>query len=127
MPSIAIVVLTLAIQASAQSGEHYKWEIYGGYLSGQNQFSARQDNVTFAGTTQNITLCTPTADANFGANFEKLLCNRNTFHGQVTFDLLLQIQAIVALTALKARGELIFIERVPTGSTPYYTSAAGLP
>lgn len=77
----AIMVLTLAVQTSAQKTDEHKWEVYGGYLNGQNRYSAGEDDVTFAGATQKITLCTPTADANFGANFEKLLCNRNTFHG----------------------------------------------
>ena len=79
--TIVIVVLTLSAQASAQKEDYHKWEVYGGYLNGQNRFSAKKDEVTFGGATQNIILCTPTADANFGANFEKLLCNRNTFHG----------------------------------------------
>lgn len=79
--TIAIVVLALSAQASAQKGDYHKWEVYGGYLNGQNRFTAKEDDVTFGGATQNIALCTPTADANFGANFEKLLCNRNTFHG----------------------------------------------
>jgi len=78
--TIAIVGLALAAQASAQKADH-KWEVYGGYLNGQNHYSAGEDDVTFGGATQNIPLCTPTADANFGTNFEKLLCNRNTFHG----------------------------------------------
>ena len=79
--TIVIVVLALSAQASAQKEDYHKWEVYGGYLNGQNRFGAKADEVTFGGTTQKITLCTPTADANFGANFEKLLCNRSTFHG----------------------------------------------
>lgn len=77
-----IVILTLASQSAAQqTADYHKWEFYGGYLHGRNVYTAKEDDVTFGGATQNITLCTPDADANFGANFEKLLCDRNTFHG----------------------------------------------
>jgi opacity protein-like surface antigen len=79
---VVIALLALATQSAAQqTADYHKWEFYAGYLNGKNVFTAKQDVVTFGGTTQNITLCTPAADANFGANFEKLLCDRNTFHG----------------------------------------------
>jgi opacity protein-like surface antigen len=79
---VMIALLALATQSAAQqTAGYHKWEFYGGYLHGRNVYSAKEDDVTFGGATQNIILCTPTADANFGANFEKLLCKRNTFHG----------------------------------------------
>ena len=62
--TIAIVVLALAAQASAQKADH-KWEVYGGYLNGQNRYSTGEDDVTFGGATQNIPLCTPSADSIF--------------------------------------------------------------
>jgi len=79
---VLITLCAIAAQAAAQQpADYHKWELYGGYLQGRNVYSAKEDDVSFGGATQNITLCTPDADANFGANFEKLLCKRNTFHG----------------------------------------------
>ena len=80
---LAIAILTLSFSGLtvAQDRHHHGWEIYGGYLNGQNVYSAKEDDVIFGGATQKVTLCTADGDLNFGANFEKLLCNRNTFHG----------------------------------------------
>jgi hypothetical protein len=78
-----VLVLTLGAAASAaaqQPGGTHKLEIFAGYGQGANVYTAQQDNVTFGGATDKVTLCTPEADAQFGANFEKLLCNRNAFH-----------------------------------------------
>jgi len=80
---ILIILCALAAQAGAQqTTDYHKWEVYGGYLHGRNVYTAKQDVLTFGpGATQTVVLCTPDGDANFGPNFEKLLCDRNTFHG----------------------------------------------
>src|SRR5450432_1497181 len=80
---ILITLCAFAAQAAAQKTMDYnKWEIYGGYLNGQNVYTAKEDDLIFApGAKQPVILCTADGDANFGANFEKLLCDRNTFHG----------------------------------------------
>jgi len=79
--AIAILILGISGSTTAQDRGQHRWEIYGGYLNGQNVYSAKEDDVTLGGATQKVTLCTADGDANFGPNFEKLLCSRNTFHG----------------------------------------------
>jgi opacity protein-like surface antigen len=80
---LLIILCAFGIQATAQQPDDYhKWEVYAGYLQGRNVYTAREDDLTFGpGATQKLILCTPAADAVFGANFEKLLCDRNVFHG----------------------------------------------
>ncbi|HZR24975.1 MAG TPA: hypothetical protein VFA59_15385 [Vicinamibacterales bacterium] len=80
--AMALALTAGATRAGAQTAETpTKWEIFGGYLHGRDVYTARQDNVSFGGVTQPVPLCTADADANFGANFEQLLCDRNAFHG----------------------------------------------
>lgn len=76
------LALVFATGARAQSASDEKWEVFGGYLHSRNVYTATQDNLSFGpGAAQAIPLCNADADAAFGANFEKLLCNRNAFHG----------------------------------------------
>jgi opacity protein-like surface antigen len=78
----AALTLVFAAGARAQSDKVPKWELFGGYLHSGNVYTASQDNVSFSpGSVLKVPLCTADADALFGANFEKLLCDRNTFHG----------------------------------------------
>jgi hypothetical protein len=68
--------------AAQQTDGYYKWEGYGGYLHGENNYSADRDIFDFGpGGVQNVGLCSADGTAIFGPNFQKLFCGRNGFNG----------------------------------------------
>lgn len=79
-----VLLLTLGATrvAAQQTDGYYKWEAYGGYLHGENRYSADRDRFDFGpGGTQTVVLCSADGAAIFGPNFQRLFCERNGFNG----------------------------------------------
>lgn len=83
-PLGAILLLTWSATGifAQQTDEYHKWEGYGGYLHGRNNYSADRDVFDFGpGGVQTVVLCSADGAAIFGTNFQKLFCERNGFNG----------------------------------------------
>ena len=78
-----ILMFAGTVRVTAQkNSDFHKWEAYGGYLHGQNNYSADSDTFDFGpGGVQNVPFCSALGTATFGANFQKLFCDRNGFNG----------------------------------------------
>ena len=81
--SLAMLLSFLSAMTLAQKSDDYnKFEVYAGYLNGQNKYSAEKDILNFgAGGKQTVVLCNGEGAAAFGPNFTKLLCDRRSFNG----------------------------------------------
>lgn len=81
--SLALLMTWGATRVTAQQPDnYYKWEGYGGYVHGRNNYSADRDVFDFGpGGTQTVVLCSADGAAFFGTNFQKLFCQRNGFNG----------------------------------------------
>ncbi len=81
--SLIIALFVFCAVAFAQKSDDYKKiEVYGGYLNGQNKYSADKDILDFgAGSKQTVVFCNGEGAAAFGSNFTKLFCDRRNFNG----------------------------------------------
>lgn len=77
-----LLVVFSAVTFAQKSADYNKFEVYAGYLNGQNVYSAEKDILDFgAGGKQTVILCNGDGAAAFGPNFTKLLCDRRNFNG----------------------------------------------